>query len=71
MGTKLVVSSLILSIMFSQAPVIDIANCSKTQYRQTHLAQCNQVPNQRGGGGGGGGGILGGLLGGLLGGIGI
>lgn len=45
-----------------------ITQCSKVEYRQAHLAQCNmqQAPGFGvGGGGGGGGGLLGGLLGGL------
>lgn len=52
------------------APKDLITQCSKTDYRQAHLAQCNQQPAPGigvggGGGGSGGGGLLGGLLGGL------
>lgn len=50
-------------------------NCSRPDYRQLHLQECNEpyhpggIPGGPGGGGGGDGGLLGGLLGGLTGGL--
>jgi hypothetical protein len=60
-----------LHIMFALAPAQDIVKCSRVEYRQAHLAECNAVPSGygRGGRGGGDGGLLGGLLGGLTGGL--
>lgn len=52
----------VLILIGPAAPPPSITDCSKPEYRQDHLALCNQTPRTGGGGGGSGGGILGDLL---------
>jgi hypothetical protein len=52
---------------FPAAPAPNTYNCSKPEYRQTHLAECNLTSNPPIGGGPGRRGLLGlGGIGGIL-----
>lgn len=69
---KFAVALIILTVWSADAPTPQL--CSRPDYRQVHLAECNQphTPGGIPGGPGGGspdGGLLGGLLGGLTGGL--
>lgn len=60
-------ASALVVLVAPLAPAVDIAKCSKPDYRQTHLAECNSPDHSApvGGGPHRGGGLLGGLLGAL------
>lgn len=68
---KIAVTLIILASVWSaDTPTPQL--CSRPDYRQLHLAECNQPHTPGGIPGGGGspdGGLLGGLLGGLTGGL--
>lgn len=55
------------TVVIALAPPGDVADCSRVEYRQRHLAECNMtVDNSHGGKGGGKSGLLGLGIGGIL-----